>query len=186
MPRRISSASRKPSVVSRPLRAPVLVRVALVVTVVPCTIESIRGANASSVIGGSMLAAMSVRPLTTAIDGSAGVDSDLKIAGSAPLRVMTKSVKVPPTSMPISKLIPCSPLSDPFHDSGYHSPHFLAAHLAERGLRQFVREQDLPGLLEAGNATLQLLHYVGFPQRVTTARHDDRHHNLAPACVGTA
>ena len=56
-----------------------------------------------------MLAAMSVRPFTTAIDGSAGVDSALKIAGSAPSRVTTKSVKVPPTSIPIFSVISFAP-----------------------------------------------------------------------------
>jgi hypothetical protein len=89
--------------------APVPVSVALVVTVVPCTMVSMVGAKASSVSGGFMLAAMSVRPLTTAIDGSDGVDSVLKIAGSASSRVTTKSVKVPPTSIPIFSAIRCAP-----------------------------------------------------------------------------
>ena len=57
--------------------APVPVSVALVVTVVPCTMVSMVGAKASSDSGGFMLAAMSVRPLTTAMEGSEGVDSDL-------------------------------------------------------------------------------------------------------------
>src|SRR5512134_2403376 len=98
MPRRISSASRTPRVVIRPDFAPVEVSVALVVTVVPWTMVSIAAANSAS--ARPCAAAISARPSTTAIDGSAGVESVLWISGSAPSRVTMKSVKVPPTSMP--------------------------------------------------------------------------------------
>ena len=101
MPRRISSASRTPSVVSRAHLAPREVSVALVVTVVPCTMVSMAAARSRSASGGSIAAAMSARPLTTAIEGSAGVESVLKMRGGAPSRATTKSVNVPPTSMPI-------------------------------------------------------------------------------------
>jgi hypothetical protein len=70
---------------------------------------SIVGTNASSDSGGLIAAAMLASPLTTAIDGSPGVDKTLKIAGSAPSRVRTKSVKVPPTSIPIFSVIACLP-----------------------------------------------------------------------------
>ena len=77
MPRRISSASRTPSVVSSADFAPVLVSVALVVTVVPCTMVSIEAAKSSADIGGCTICASSAKPCTTAIDGSRGVDSTL-------------------------------------------------------------------------------------------------------------
>src|SRR5690554_828624 len=205
MPRRISSASRTPSVVSSALFAPVCVSVAFVVTVVPCTIVSIVGAKASSVIGGCMLAAMSTRPSTTAIDGSAGVDSVLKIAGSAPSRVTTKSVKVPPTSIPILSVMLRVLLDDWGSAGGLRlsgsrlrggctgfgrlrgeTPDLFLAHLAERGLRQRVDEDDVLRMLEAGDAVLQQREHAVGVDRAARAPDDDGDHHLAPVIVGAA
>src|ERR1039458_877440 len=165
MPRRISSASRTPSVVSRPHLAPVPVSVVLVVTVVPCTMVSMVGTNASSDRGGVIAAAILAMPFTTAIDGSAGVDSVLKIAGSAPSRVSTKSVKVPPTSIPIFSAIGFPPcwfaLFFPLRAGRLrdHLAQVLFSDLAQRGLRQLADEHHFLRMLVAGDAALEQLQH---------------------------
>ena len=133
MPHRISRASRTPAVVIRPVRAPLPVRMALVVTVVPWTMVSMEGANSPSASGFSTAAAMPASPSITPSDGSPGVDRTLKTSGSAPSRVSRKSVKVPPTSMPMRTAMPgvvhcrqgcSSPPADSYPQRHYYTKGF--------------------------------------------------------------
>src|SRR6516225_7453505 len=111
IPRRISSASRTPRVVSSAERAPVCVSVALVATVVPWTMVSTDLTNSPKSRSGSSCAANCRSPSITAIEGSSGVESTLWIDAAWPWPAAMKSVKVPPTSMPIFRPMRVDPLS---------------------------------------------------------------------------
>lgn len=80
---------------SMPTRAPRLSMIALVTSVVPCTIAP------SSAMSTAARASSASSPVRTEIDGSCGVVSCLCVA-SRPLGTSTiaKSVNVPPTSIP--------------------------------------------------------------------------------------
>ena len=92
--------SRKPSVVTMPVRAPLCSSTALVAMVVPwntCSIAS----------GGTPFRAQSSRmPAITPSDGSWGVVGTLWIATlPAAVSQSTRSVNVPPMSTPISRIV---------------------------------------------------------------------------------
>ena len=91
--------SRWPSVVSSPTLAPLCSSSALVATVVPCTMRSV---CASSWLGERCRSsARRSRPAITPIDGSSGVDAVFASVEWPLSSTATRSVKVPPTSMPI-------------------------------------------------------------------------------------
>jgi len=71
-PSRISSKSLKPSVVIIPTLAPFFSIKVLVATVVPCTINSTFASNSFNVILCEL--AISVKPFSTPIEGSLGVE----------------------------------------------------------------------------------------------------------------
>src|SRR5690348_13341273 len=91
--------SRCPSVVSMPTVAPFRSRSALVATVVPCTTRSVAPSSAAVSVPSSR--ASSTIPSITPMDGSSGVEADLAIATRPSGSTATRSVKVPPTSMPM-------------------------------------------------------------------------------------
>src|SRR6185295_14569319 len=98
--RPISSTSRKPRVVIRPVRAPVRCRMVLEPTVVPCSTSAIRcGASANSRNSASS-------PATTARLGSSGVVATLLSCSTPPLDSTTMSVNVPPMSTATRNLTP--------------------------------------------------------------------------------
>src|SRR5258705_7027925 len=90
--------SRCPEVVSMPTFAPLRSRRALVATVVPCTISPVSASSAARSVPSS--AASRTRPSMTPMDGSAGVEADLARLTRPASSTPTRSVKVPPTSMP--------------------------------------------------------------------------------------
>src|SRR5262245_23821796 len=90
--------SRCPSVVSMPTLAPLRSRSALVATVVPCTTRSVAPSSAAVSVPSSR--ASSAMPSITPMDGSSGVEADLAMATRPSGSTATRSVKVPPTSMP--------------------------------------------------------------------------------------
>ena len=98
-PRRISSASRVPSVVSRPVRLPPPVRTALVATVVPWTTRSTLARKAST--PAPRCSASSAMPRMMAPAGSAESAGTLCTAMSPAASQRAKSTKVPPTSTPM-------------------------------------------------------------------------------------
>ena len=98
-PRRISSASRVPWVVSRPVRLPPPVRTALVATVVPWTTRSTLPRKAST--SAPRCSASSAMPRMMAPAGSAGSAGTLCTAISPAASQRAKSTKVPPTSTPM-------------------------------------------------------------------------------------
>src|SRR5262245_20872622 len=91
--------SRCPSVVRRPTLAPLCSSNALVATVVPWTIHSLR----ASISARSMPRATANRssPSITPSDWSSGVEGTLAIVTRPCASTDTRSVKVPPTSMPM-------------------------------------------------------------------------------------
>src|SRR5438445_2749818 len=91
--------SRCPSVVSTPTRAPLRSTRAFVATVVPCTRRSVSASNP----GRSRPTSPARRPSPSMIprDGSSGVEADLARATRPASSTETRSVNVPPTSMPI-------------------------------------------------------------------------------------
>src|SRR5215813_1545493 len=91
--------SRCPSVVSMPTVAPLRSRSALVATVVPCTTRSV--APSSGAVSVPSSRARSAMPSITPMDGSSGVEADLAMATRPSGSTATRSVKVPPTSMPM-------------------------------------------------------------------------------------
>ncbi len=74
-------------------------RSALVATVVPWTMRSVAASSARASMPSS--AARSPRPSITPIEGSSGVEVDFAITTRPSGATATRSVKVPPTSMPI-------------------------------------------------------------------------------------
>src|SRR5215510_1230032 len=91
--------SRCPSVVSMPTLAPLRSRSALVATVVPCTTRSVAPSSAPVSVPRSR--ASSAMPSITPMEGSPGVEADLAMATRPSESTATRSVKVPPTSMPM-------------------------------------------------------------------------------------
>src|ERR1700722_982553 len=94
--------SRWPSVVSRPTFAPLCSSSALVATVVPCTMRSVFSNNAASV-SPNILANCS-SPAITPTDGSSGVEAIFASVEIPSPSTATRSVKVPPTSMPMRSI----------------------------------------------------------------------------------
>src|SRR5262245_19910308 len=93
--RRISRTSRKPAVVNNPVRAPLRSSSALVATVVPWETE------VSAAGGTRARTSRPARPSTKARAGSAGVEGTFALWTSpVSSSTRTKSVKVPPVSMP--------------------------------------------------------------------------------------
>src|SRR5712691_9245587 len=88
--RAISSTSRKPRVVMRPTRAARPSTIALVTMVVPCASAAARPAAGSSARS----------PLTTPVEGCAGVVGTLHEYSRPDGSRATTSVNVPPTSTP--------------------------------------------------------------------------------------
>src|SRR5439155_12263970 len=102
-PSRISTTSRWPSVVNNPTLAPLCSRSALVATVVPCTMRSVCASIAAR--SRPIVSASNCSPSRTPTDGSDGVDGTLvRLALPAP-STATRSVKVPPTSIPMRYII---------------------------------------------------------------------------------
>src|SRR5262245_3716792 len=102
--RPISSTSRKPRVVMRPVRAPVRCRMVLEPTVVPCSTSVTRsGASAKSLRSAA-------RPATTARLGSCGVVATLLSCSTPALESTTMSVNVPPMSTATRTLKALCPL----------------------------------------------------------------------------
>src|SRR5215468_7947101 len=91
--------SRCPSVVSMPTLAPLRSRSALVATVVPCTTRSV--APSSAPVSAPRPRASRAMPSITPMEGSSGVEADLAMATRPSESTATRSVKVPPTSMPM-------------------------------------------------------------------------------------
>src|SRR5437764_6735776 len=91
--------SRWPSVVSRPTRAPLRSSSALVATVVPCTMRSVRASNPARSVPHSV--ASSPRPSMRPSDWSRGVEAHLAMTTRPVSSTAARSVNVPPTSMPI-------------------------------------------------------------------------------------
>ena len=93
--RAICSTWRNPSVVTRPTRAPLPSRIALVATVVPCSTCAIsRGSTPAA-------AQTFARPLITPSAWSAGVEGVLaRHVRPVSSSTRSRSVKVPPTSTP--------------------------------------------------------------------------------------
>src|SRR5262252_3307799 len=91
--------SRCPSVVSMPTLAPLRSRSALVATVVPCTTRSVAPSSAPVSVPRSR--ASSAMPSITPMEGSSGVEADLAMVTRPSASTATRSVKVPPTSMPM-------------------------------------------------------------------------------------
>src|SRR5438105_12042996 len=91
--------SRCPAVVSTPTRAPLRSTRAFVATVVPCTRRSVSARSP----GRSRPTSPARRPSPSMIprDGSSGVEADLARATRPVSSTETRSVNVPPTSMPI-------------------------------------------------------------------------------------
>src|SRR3990172_5365611 len=113
-PRRISSSSRKPSVVSIPTLAPRSVSRALVAKVVPWMINSSSPINSLKIFR-SALAAFSRESMRPVL-GSSGVVGALNWLSRPCLSRTRQSVKVPPTSIAtrvIAYLLTLIPL---FHD----------------------------------------------------------------------
>ena len=108
-PSRISSTSRWPPVVSRPTVAPLRSRMALVATVVPCTMRSVRPSRVAT--SSPIAPASRSSPSSTPTDWSAGVEGALAIRVSPSRSTATRSVKVPPMSMPIRYSVPDSFMS---------------------------------------------------------------------------
>ena len=93
--RPISSTSRKPRVVSNPVRAPVFCKIVFEATVVPCTTSvTSRGSRPAS-------ASTAATPIATPSPGSIGVVVVLFTCMRPSESVKTTSVKVPPTSTPM-------------------------------------------------------------------------------------
>ena len=97
-PRLISRTSRKPSVVSRPTLAPLPSIMRLVATVEPCT-KSAHLPSTSRTLHPSSRASRSSEATTPRL-GSSGTDSTLTTTPAPALSVSTRSVNVPPTSIP--------------------------------------------------------------------------------------
>src|SRR5438552_6240992 len=91
--------SRWPSVVSMPAFAPLRSSSALVATVVPWTMKSVAASSERGSVPSS--AARRSRPSMTPMDGSSGVEVDLAIVTRPSWSTATRSVKVPPTSIPM-------------------------------------------------------------------------------------
>ena len=92
--------SRKPSVVIRPTSAPLCSSAMLVATVVPCSIRSTAWRLTPA------LPQRASTPVITARAGSSGVDGTLSIViAPAASSTRIKSVKVPPTSTPMRRMV---------------------------------------------------------------------------------
>src|SRR5262249_5010310 len=91
--------SRWPSVVSMPTVAPLRSSKALVATVVPWTISSVSARN--RVRSSDTSAASKSSPSITPIDGSEGVEADFASVTRPWSSTATRSVNVPPTSIPM-------------------------------------------------------------------------------------
>ena len=98
-PRRNSIWSRLPIVVMRPVTAPFISMRMLSPVVVPCTIWSVRPSRPS--VSNPSASARSAMPRMTPSDWSAGVEAVLVKVMEPSGLASTKSVKVPPTSMPM-------------------------------------------------------------------------------------
>src|SRR5262245_61978502 len=91
--------SRWPSVVSMPTVAPFRSSNALVATVVPCTIRSVSARNRRR--SSETSAASKSSPSITPIEGSEGVEADFANVTCPSSSTATRSVNVPPTSIPM-------------------------------------------------------------------------------------
>src|SRR6266700_7161327 len=91
--------SRCPSVVKSPTFAPLRSSRALVATVVPCTMRSVRASTVAR--SRPSVSASSVRPSMTPSEGSAGVDALFAMTTRPSPSTAATSVNVPPTSIPI-------------------------------------------------------------------------------------
>ncbi len=91
--------SRWPSVVSSPTLAPLCSSSALVATVVPCTMRSVCASSAPRAT--PSISASRSSPAITPIEGSSGVDATFAKVDRPASSTATRSVNVPPTSMPI-------------------------------------------------------------------------------------
>src|SRR4030095_9634062 len=91
--------SRCPSVVRSPTRAPLRSSSALVATVVPCTMRSVRASSVSRERPSSAASAPS--PSTRPAEVSSGVDALFAITTCPLASTAATSVNVPPTSIPI-------------------------------------------------------------------------------------
>src|SRR3990172_2326686 len=91
--------SRWPSVVSMPTFAPLRSSSALVATVVPWTMRSVASSRERRSLASST--ARRPRPSMTPMDGSSGVEADLAIVTRPSRSTATRSVNVPPTSIPM-------------------------------------------------------------------------------------
>src|SRR5574341_2194270 len=91
--------SRWPSVVRRPTLAPLRSRSALVATVVPWMIDSVRARSPAT--SSPRSAARRPRPSISPSDGSRGVEADFAMTTRPRASTAARSVKVPPTSIPI-------------------------------------------------------------------------------------
>ena len=99
-PSLISSRSRNPSVVISPTFAPFLSTSVLVATVVPCMTTCAFSSSPRASI--PIDEASPSIPLSTPSDGSSGVVGVLNATGAeSPASIATRSVNVPPTSIPI-------------------------------------------------------------------------------------
>ena len=84
---------------TRPVTAPFISIMVLSAVVVPWTIRSVARSSSRAVVPSEW--ASEAMPSITPTDWSSSVVGDLRSATPSPPRASTKSVKVPPTSMPI-------------------------------------------------------------------------------------